>query len=85
MRKVTPLSLVVGAVLVFAVASASAQAPPPPPPYGPAITLEQAKKAMAGAASHLDRLSSLRICPRLARRHTQAAVGTPGAAAELLA
>ena len=48
MRKATLLSLVVGAVLVFAAASASAQAPPPPP-YGPAITLEQAKKAMAGA------------------------------------
>jgi len=46
MRKATLLSLVVGAVLVFAAASASAQAPPP---YGPAITLEQAKKAMAGA------------------------------------
>src|SRR5713226_8307592 len=50
MRKATLLSLVVGAVLVFAAASASAQAPPPPPPpYGPAITLDQAKKAMAGA------------------------------------
>jgi glc operon protein GlcG len=49
MKKATLLSLVIGAVLVFAVSSASAQAPPPPPPYGPAITLEQAKKAMAGA------------------------------------
>ncbi|SRR5713101_5690798 len=50
MRKATLLSLVVGAVLVFAAASASAQAPaPPPPPYGPAITLDQAKKATAGA------------------------------------
>ena len=42
------------AVLVFAATSASAQAPPPaapppPPPYGSPITLEQAKKAMAGA------------------------------------
>jgi len=27
----------------------SAQAPPPPPPYGPPITLDQAKKAMAAA------------------------------------
>jgi glc operon protein GlcG len=27
----------------------SAQTPPPPPAYGPAITLEQAKKAMAAA------------------------------------
>ena len=40
------LSLVLGAVLVFGAASASAQAPPP---YGPPITLEQAKKALAGA------------------------------------
>ena len=40
------LSLVVGTVLVFVAASASAQAPPP---YGLPITLEQAKKAMAGA------------------------------------
>ena len=49
------LSLVVGTVLMFVAASASAQAPmapaapAPPPDYGPAITLEQAKKVMAGA------------------------------------
>lgn len=48
MKRSTLLSLVVCAVLVFSAAAASAQAPPPPP-YGPAITLEQAKKAMAGA------------------------------------
>jgi glc operon protein GlcG len=46
-------SLVVGAVLMLAATAAHAQqpaaAPPPPPPYGPAITLEQAKKVMAGA------------------------------------
>ena len=40
------LSLVVGTALMFVAASASAQAPPP---YGPAITLEQAKKVLAGA------------------------------------
>ena len=45
MRMEKLLSLIVGAVLVFAAASASAQAPP----YGPPITLEQAKKALAGA------------------------------------
>ena len=49
MKTARILSLVVGTALVFVVASASAQAPPPPPPYGPPITLEQAKKAMAGA------------------------------------
>ena len=45
MRMEKLLSLIVGAVLVFTAASASAQAPP----YGPPITLEQAKKALAGA------------------------------------
>jgi glc operon protein GlcG len=49
MRMTRILSLVVGTVLVFVAASASAQAPAPPPAYGPAITLEQAKKVMAGA------------------------------------
>jgi uncharacterized protein GlcG (DUF336 family) len=42
-----------GTVLLLATSTVSAQqpaaAPPPPPPYGPAITLEQAKKVMAGA------------------------------------
>jgi glc operon protein GlcG len=35
--------------LLAGVVSASAQAPAPPPPYGPSITLEAAKKAMAAA------------------------------------
>ena len=43
------LSLAIGTALVFTAATAGAQAPPPPPAYGPGITLEQAKKAMAGA------------------------------------
>jgi glc operon protein GlcG len=44
------LSLAVFVALILAVTPAGAQqAPPPPPPYGPAITLAQAKKAMAGA------------------------------------
>lgn len=46
-------SLVIGTVLFFTAALASAQAPvaPPPPPlsYGLPISLEQAKKVMAGA------------------------------------
>jgi uncharacterized protein GlcG (DUF336 family)/ubiquinone/menaquinone biosynthesis C-methylase UbiE len=42
------LSLAVGTALVFTAATAGAQAPPPPP-YGAPITLEQAKKIMAGA------------------------------------
>jgi uncharacterized protein GlcG (DUF336 family) len=48
-------SLVGGALLMLAATSiVSAQQPPaaapsPPPPYGAAITLEQAKKVMAGA------------------------------------
>ena len=45
MRMARFVSLIIGAVLLFAAASASAQAPP----YGSPITLEQAKKALAGA------------------------------------
>jgi uncharacterized protein GlcG (DUF336 family) len=46
MRIQTLLSLIVGMGLVMTAASSSAQAPPP---YGPPITLEQAKKVVAGA------------------------------------
>jgi len=38
-----------GTAMLLAAASASAQTPPPPPAYGMAISLEQAKKVMAGA------------------------------------
>src|SRR5213594_571996 len=52
-------TLVVGAVLMLAATTAYAQqpaaAPPPPPPYGPAITLEQAKKVMAGAEAEANK------------------------------
>src|SRR6267143_3678971 len=48
------LSPILGAALVLAATTAAAQqppaaAPPPPPPYGMAISLEHAKKIMAGA------------------------------------
>jgi glc operon protein GlcG len=49
------LSLMFGLALVLAASFASAQQPaaapppPPPPPYGTPISLEQAKKVMAGA------------------------------------
>ena len=46
MKMAKLLSLVIGTALFLTAASASAQAPPP---YGPAITLEQAKKVMMGA------------------------------------
>ena len=46
MARVLPLLTATG--LLFAAATAGAQAPPPPA-YGPAITLEQAKRVMAGA------------------------------------
>lgn len=54
MRMERLLSLVAGTALMLAATSVSAQQPaaappPPPPPYGPAITLEQAKKVMTGA------------------------------------
>jgi uncharacterized protein GlcG (DUF336 family) len=54
-------SLVVGAVLMLAATAAHAQqpaaAPPPPPPpaYGLPITLEQAKKVMAGAEAEANK------------------------------
>src|SRR5438093_4444476 len=52
-------TLVVGAALMLAATTAYAQqpaaAPPPPPPYGPAITLEQAKKVMAGAEAEANK------------------------------
>jgi uncharacterized protein GlcG (DUF336 family) len=43
------LSLAIGTALVLTAAAAGAQAPPAPPAYGAPITLEQAKKVMAGA------------------------------------
>src|SRR6185295_12673250 len=51
MRKARLLSLAFGTALLFTAVSASAQtpAPPPPAPYGLPITLDQAKKVMAGA------------------------------------
>jgi glc operon protein GlcG len=53
MRTARFLSLMAGTVMLLATSSVSAQqpaaAPPPPPPYGAAISLEQAKKVMAGA------------------------------------
>src|SRR5437867_12577064 len=43
-------SFLVDTILLVAVAAAGAQqAPPPPPAYGTPISLEQAKKVMAGA------------------------------------
>ena len=59
MKMARLVTMVVGATLVTALTSASAQqpaAPPPPPPnYGPAITLEQAKKVMAGAEAEANK------------------------------
>ena len=54
MRMERLLSPVIGAALVLAATTVSAQqppaaAPPPPPAYGMPISLEQAKKVMAGA------------------------------------
>jgi glc operon protein GlcG len=55
MRRERLVSLAVGAMLILGVSFASAQQPapatppPPPPPYGAPITLEQAKKVLAGA------------------------------------
>jgi len=50
--RVLALSVVVGTAMLVSAGAALAQqqaAPPPPPAYGPPITFEQAKKAMAAA------------------------------------
>jgi glc operon protein GlcG len=48
MRSITAVLLMLS-LAVLSVVPVAAQAPAPPPPYGPAITLEQAKKVLAGA------------------------------------
>ena len=47
--KLVALILAVSIVVAAGAVSAQTPAPAAPPPYGPAISLEQAKKAMAGA------------------------------------
>ena len=53
MDKAKLVALILAVSVALAAGAASAQTPAPapaaPPPYGPAITLEQAKKAMASA------------------------------------
>lgn len=49
MRLTRLVSLVIVAVLVIGATTAAAQQPPPPPAYGSPITLDQAKKVLAGA------------------------------------
>ena len=51
MRKARFLAVALGTALLLTAVSSSAQtpAPPPPAPYGLPITLDQAKKVMAGA------------------------------------
>src|SRR5438105_15924769 len=48
MRVITTVLLVLS-LAILAVAPALAQAPAPPPPYGTPISLDQAKKVLAGA------------------------------------
>jgi uncharacterized protein GlcG (DUF336 family) len=48
MRSITAVLLMLS-LAVLSVVPVAAQAPAPPPPYGPAITLDQAKKVLAGA------------------------------------
>ncbi len=45
----TRLMIAAAVAASFAASPLFAQAPPPPPPYGPAITFDAAKKAMAAA------------------------------------
>lgn len=58
MRLLSPITIAAWAALAFASAAyaqqppAAAPSPPPPPPtYGPPVTLEQAKKAVAAAVT----------------------------------
>jgi uncharacterized protein GlcG (DUF336 family) len=52
-------ALMVISALELTAGAAAAQMPPPPPPtYGPPITLEQAKKVMAGAEAKKNSLSA---------------------------
>ena len=55
MRRLSLITMAAGAVLMFGTAVYAQQpaaAPPPPPPaYGPTVTLEQAKKAVAAAVT----------------------------------
>jgi len=60
------LSPLIGAALILAATTVGAQqppaaAPPPPPPYGMAISLEQAKKIMAGAEAEAKK-NSWNVC-----------------------
>ena len=54
MDKVKLAALILAASVLFAVSAVSAQQAAPPP-YGAPITLEQAKKAMAGAEAEAAR------------------------------
>jgi len=61
------LSMAIGAALTLT-ASAAAQAPPPSPAYGTPITLEQAKKVMAGAEAEAKKNSWGMVITILATR-----------------
>ena len=53
MRRLSLITMAAGAALMFGTAvyaqQPAAAPPPPPPPYGPPVTIEQAKKAVAAA------------------------------------
>jgi hypothetical protein len=50
MRRLSLITMAAGAALMFGTAVYAQQpAAAPPPPYSPPVTIEQAKKAVAGA------------------------------------
>jgi len=59
MRRITFMSLLLGASLAASAALAQTAAPPPAPPaYGEPITLEQAKKAAAAAVEEAKKINT---------------------------
>jgi len=53
--------MAIGAALTLTAGVAAAQAPPPPPAYGAPITLEEAKKVMAGNVVMLQRMDGTQL------------------------
>ncbi len=62
------MSMAIGAALTLTASAAAAQAPPPSPAYGTPITLEQAKKVMAGAEAEAKKNSWGMVITILATR-----------------
>ena len=69
MKTRTVSALILAVSVVLAATAADAQAPPPPP-YGAPISLDQAKKAMAGAEAEARRTTGPSRSPSWTRGAT---------------